>query len=189
MISTRFTRIAFLSLVLAPCLAAAQGDGPAKPEPKAQEAQTEPKVATPTPQPYLLTLTVTESDLGKPSMEKTYTLIVIADENRTGDESLRDEDDIPFKSEKGQEYKAVGTNMDFSNATRQGETLIVKLSVRNQSLAEKSNGVNLPQDHDWRIHAVAVLHPGKPTVVYSATDAITGHKVEILATAKLLDTK
>ena len=79
-------------------------------------------------------------------MEKTYTLIVIADENRTGDESLRDEDDIPFKSEKGQEYKAVGTNMDFSNATRQGETLIVKLSVRNQSLAEKSNGVNLPQD-------------------------------------------
>jgi hypothetical protein len=189
MISNRFTLAVLLSLALAPCLATAQGDKPAKPEPKAPEAQTEPKAATPSPQPFLLTLTVTESDSGKPTAEKTYTLTIIADDTHGSNESLRDADNIPYKSEKGQEYQAIGTNMDFSNATRQGDTLIVMLTVSNKSLAEINNDMNPPQNHEWRIHVAAALHPGKPTVVYSATDAITGHKVEVLATAKLLDTK
>jgi hypothetical protein len=189
MISTRFTLAALLSLALAPCLAKAQGDKPTKPEPEAQPTQSDSKPPKQQPQPYLLTLTVKESDSGKPSVEKSYALIVIADDNRIVLESLRDDDNIPFKTENEQNYRPIGTKMDFTHATRQGETLIVVLSVSNESLTEKSNGINLPQNHEWRINAAAVLPPGKPTVVYSASDGITGHKVEILATAKLLDTK
>jgi hypothetical protein len=187
--SMRLTFAALLCLTLAPCMATAQGEKPAKPEAEAAPAPAQPKPPKPEPQPYKLMISVKESDSGKPSAEKNYTLAIIADDSHSSYESLRDGDNIPFKSEKGEENLSVGTNIDFSDATRQGETLIVKLSVSNSTLTEKSNGINLPQSHVWRIQIVAVLLPGKPTVVYSATDATTGHKVEIQATAQPLNAK
>jgi glucose/arabinose dehydrogenase len=188
--STRLTLAALLSLALAPCLALAQGDKPAKAEPEAQPAPTESKAAKPQPQPYLLKVSVSESDAGKPSATKNYTLTVLADDNHSnGYESLRDGDRIPFNTEKGQNYHDLGTNLDLSNPTRQGETLIVKLSVSGNSLVNSISltrppDQGLPAEHDWRIQVVAVLPSGKPTLVYSATDAVTGHKVEIQATAQ-----
>ncbi|MGA2167853.1 MAG: hypothetical protein ABSG62_06535 [Terracidiphilus sp.] len=187
--STRLTLAALLSLALAPCLGTAQADKPAKPEPEAQPAQSEPKAPKPQPQPYLLTLSVKESNSGKTTLEKSYTLTVIADDTRYHFQNLRDGDRIPYQGDKGQTYEDVGTNIDASEATRRGETLAVSLRAESSSLVATPNfnPGNLPQISRWNISVVAVLLPGKPTIVYSATDAISGHKVEIQATAQPLN--
>ena len=187
--STRLTLAALLTLALAPCLATAQADKPAKPEPEAQPAQSEPKAPKPQPQPYLLTLSVKESNSGKPILEKNYTFTVVADDNRFHFQNLRDGDRIPYQGDKGQTYEDVGTNIDASDATRRGEALAVSLRAESSSLVATPNFSpgNLPQISRWNISVVAVLLPGKPTVVYSATDAISAHKVEIQATAQPLN--
>lgn len=56
-------------------------------------------------------------------------------------------------------------------------------------MQDEAGEAALPQEHDWVISVAAVLVPGKPTLVYSTTDAVAGHKVEILATAKRLNEK
>jgi hypothetical protein len=45
----------------------------------------------------------------------------------------------------------------------------------------------VPQINQWSTSVVALLLPGKPAVVYSAADAISGHKVEIQAAAQPLN--
>jgi hypothetical protein len=76
-----------------------------------------------------------------------------------------------------------------NHGTRRGEAILIGLGVESTSLAAKSDGINLPQINQWRISVYAVLVPGKPTLVYSATDALTGRKVEIQATAQPLSGK
>jgi len=185
--SRRFAFGALLSVALVPCLAAAQSDKPAKPEAETQPAAAESKTPKTPPQPFQLTVTITESDAGKASAEKTFVVTLIADDLHGTFESLREGDRIPYTSEKGAEYHTVGANIDFRDATRLGENLVVRMTVGNNTLSGKSNAPALPPDHDWRVGLVGVLAPGKPTLVYSATDEISGHKVEIMATAKLLN--
>ena len=187
--SARLALATLLILAFVPCSALAQDDRPAKADAEAKLPQSQASMPKQPPEPFLLTISINESDAGKPAAGKNYVVTVIADDNHGNYESLRDNDRIPYTSDKEQKYHSVGTEIDLTNATRQGETLFVKLTVGNNALAEKGNGVNLPQDHDWRVAVVAVLPSGKPTVVYSATDAISGHKVEILATAKLINYK
>jgi hypothetical protein len=187
--STRLTLAALLALALAPCVATAQGEKPAKPESETP-ATPEPKAPKPEPRPYQLTISVKESNSGKPVLEKIYELTVIADDNRYSRQNLRDGDRIPYQSEKGQQYEDVGTNIDATDALRRGETLAVNLHLTSSALVPTPNynpGGNLPQISQWSVGVVAVLLPNKPTIVYSTTDGISGHKVEIQATAQLLN--
>jgi hypothetical protein len=186
--SKRFVLAVILVLALASRLVTAQGEKPAKPEPEAQPAQSEPKVTKPEPRSYLLTISVKKSNSSRPAVEKSYVLTVIADDNRYQHQSLRDGDEIPFQGEKGQAYEEVGTNLDVNDATRRGETLSVNLRAQSSSLLSATNIIpgSLPQISRWNISITAVLVPNKPTVVFSATDSISGQKVEILATAEPL---
>jgi hypothetical protein len=187
--SIRFTLAALLAFALVPCLATAQGEKPTKPESETPAAQSEPKPPKPEPRPYQLTVTVKESNSGKPVLEKNYDLTVIADDNRFSRQNLRDGDRIPYQSEKGQQYEDVGTNIDATDALRRGEALAVKLQVTSTVLVPTPNYLpgNLPQISQWSVGVVAVLLPNKPTVVYSAVDGVSGHKVEIQATAQPLN--
>ena len=188
--ATRLTFATLLGLAIAPCLVLAQSEKPAKPEAETSPAQSEAKAPKMSPQPYLVRLSVIESDAGKPTVQREYTLAILADDNRgIGNESLRDGERFPYTGEKGPAYQTIGTNVDLTNATRQGDVLIVRLSVDNDSLLEKSNGVALPSMHNWRIQVIGVLIAGKPTVIYSATDTVTGHKVEIVGTAQPINVK
>lgn len=186
---TRFTLAALLAFALVPCLAKAQGEKAVKPESEPTSAQSEPKAPKPEPRPYQLTISVKESNSGKPVLEKNYALTVIADDNRFSRQNLRDGDRIPYQSsDKGQSYEDVGTNIDATDALRRGEALAVKLQVTSTVLVPTPNYVpgNLPQISQWSVGVVAVLLPNKPTIVYSAADAVSGHKVEIQATAQPL---
>lgn len=73
--------------------------------------------------------------------------------------------------------------------TRLGDALVINLRANDTSLAAKSNGADLPFEHDWNIQVTTVLAPGKPAVIYSETDGVSGHKVEIEATAQVLNAK
>jgi hypothetical protein len=190
--STRIALAALLTLTLAPCVAAAQGDKPAKTEPEAQPAQSEPKAPKTEPRPFLVTISVKESNSGKPILEKTYALTVIADDTRYHFQNLRDGDRIPYQGEKGQSYQDIGTNIDASDVTRRGDALAVSLRLTSNVLVATPNftpGNLLPQISQWSVAVVAVLPPNKPTSIYSATDRISGHKVEIEATAQPLTTQ
>ena len=187
--STRLTLAALFLLALAPGVAAAQGEKTAKPESETPAAQAEPKPPKPEPRPYQLTISVKESNSGKPVLEKSYVLTVIADDNRYQHQRLRDGDRIPYQSEKGQQYEDVGTNIDVTDALRRGEALVANLNLTSTVLVATPNFTpgNLPQISQWSVGVVAVLLPNKPTIVYSATDGVSGHKVEIQATAQLLN--
>jgi hypothetical protein len=189
--STRLTLAALLALTLASGLATAQGDKAAKPESETAATQAEPKPPKPEPRPYLLAISVKEFNSGKPIVEKSYALNVVADDNRYHYQNLRDGDRIPYQGEKGQAYEDVGTNIDASDATCRGEALAVSLRVTSTVLVPTPNYTpgNLPQISQWSVGIVAVLLSNKPTIVYSATDGISGHKVEIQATAQPLTTQ
>jgi hypothetical protein len=181
--STRFTLVFLLGLALAPSFTLAQSEQPEK-EVKPAQSQIS------TPQPYLITLAVKESSSGKAVLEKNYSLTVVADDARyNAPVTLRDSDRIPFESRNVLEYHDIGTNIDCNAASRRGEMLIISIRVESNSLAAKPDGVNLPVETKWSTSVVASLLPGKPTVVYSSHDALTGHKVEILATAQQLNNK
>jgi len=184
--SARHTLAAILTFALAPWLVSAQGEKTVKPEPETPSVQAESRAPKPDPQPYLLSISVKESNSGKPILEKDYVLNVVADDTRYHNQSLRDGDRIPYQGEKGQAYQDVGTNIDASDATRRGEALAVSLRLNSSVLVATPNFTpgNLPQITQWSVGIVAVLLPGKPTVVYSAADGISGHKVEIQATAQ-----
>jgi hypothetical protein len=186
--STRLALAALLAFNLAPCLAFSQGEKAAKSESETQSAQAEPKVTKPDPKPYLLTISVKESNSGKPILEKNYSLTVIADDTRYHFQNLRDGDRIPYQGEKGQAYQDIGTNIDASDVSRRDDALAVSLRLTSNVLVATPNFSpgNLPQISQWSVAVVAVLAPNKPTVVYSATDAVSGHKVEIQATAQPL---
>jgi hypothetical protein len=178
---------ALLGLALAPCLSLAQGE---QPEPEAKPAQPQISNPKPSPQPYLIMIAVKESNSGKPILEKNYSLTVIADDPRYNySENLRDGDHIPYSTGNGHEYHDMHTDIDCNNVYRRGDMVAVGLRVESNSLVANPDGVNLPLETKWSISVIALLLPGKPTVVYSATDALTGHKVEILATAQLLNSK
>src|SRR5271157_1297217 len=119
---TRVTVAALLTLAIAPWLATAQGDKPAKPEPDAQAAPSQSRPPKPQPQPFALTVVVKESDSGKPILEKSYTLSAVADDDSSMYANLRDGDRIPYVGEKGREYYDVGTNIDAQRPTRRGDT-------------------------------------------------------------------
>jgi hypothetical protein len=187
--STRLTLALLLVLAVAPSLVTAQGEKPAKSETETQPAQSESKDPKPEPQPYLLTVSVKESNSGKPILEKNYALNVVADDRNYRFQNLRDGDRIPYQGEKGQSYQDVGTNVDAQEATRRGDALIVTLHLNSSVLVPTPNYTpgNLPQISQWSVGVVAVLLPNKPAVVYSATDGVSGHKVEIRATAQPLN--
>jgi hypothetical protein len=103
--------------------------------------------------------------------------------------SLRDGDRVPYMGEKGREYFDVGTNIDAVRASRMADGIFLSLHVTCNSLLAKADGINLPQVNQWNISVVPILVPGVPAIVYSATDALTGRKVEIQATVQLLGTK
>lgn len=185
--STRLTLAALLGFAIVPCVAFAQGDKPAPPVTQ-PSASSDSNSSKPEPKPYALTLVVKETSSGKAVQEKNYTLTVIADDKAYYSQNLRDGDRIPYSTKDGQNYQDVGTNIDAQQASRLGDSLVVTIQVDSTSLVATPNfnPGNLPQISQWRVRLVAVLPTGKPTVIYSATDAISGHKVEITATAQTL---
>jgi hypothetical protein len=186
--NTRLRLAALLILALAPTLAAAQGDKSANSETKVVSSQS--SGSKQPPQAYSLAISVKEADAGKEAVVKNYALTVVSDDDRGGGNvSVRDGDRIPYMGDKGREYHNVGTNIDVNRATRLGDALVINLRANDTSLSAKSNGVDLPFEHDWNIQVTAVLVPGKPAVVYSATDGVSGHKVEIEATAQVLSAR
>lgn len=184
--STRITFATLLALALAPCLAAAQGEEPTKPETVVRPLASQ---AKPEPQAYSLTVSIKEAESGKAAVEKSYILAFIADTPRANRASVRDGDKIPYMSDKGQQWADVGTNIDVIEAMRRGESLAIDLRVSSSSLVAKTNGVDLPQMNQWTVDVNAVLPSGKATLVYSTTDAVSGRKIEIVATALALGTK
>jgi hypothetical protein len=187
--SMRLTLAAIL--LLSPCVALAQGETQAKPDAGTASTKVRPMPAKPDPQPYELTVTVRESGSGKAGREKTYKMTGFADDQDFWGVRLRDSDRLPYMGEKGREYFDVGTNIDAQHAKRRGETVALNLSVTSSSLspgsssAAKVDGVNLPEVMQWSVGVDVSLIPGKPAIVYSVTDATTGHKVEIEATVQL----
>jgi hypothetical protein len=132
----------------------------------------------PEPEPFLLSLTVKEST-------------VVAEDRLHQVQNLRDGERIPYSEKDGQNYQDVGTNIDVQQPTRLGDSLVVTVQVDSTSLVPTPNFSpgNLPQISQWRVHVNAVLPPGKPTVIYSAIDGISNHKVEIQATATPLNAR
>ncbi len=124
--STRLALAAALSCAIAPCLAAAQGDKPNQP------------ANQPEPKPYLLALTVKESSSGKAVQEKSYTLVVIADDTIYRHQNLRDGDRIPYLGKDGQNYQDVGTNIDAQEVARRGDALAVTIQIDSTSLSGNS---------------------------------------------------
>ena len=180
--STRILFAALLGLALTPSFVLAQDTQPAK-------AAAEVK---PQPQPYLLTFTIKESLAGKSAVEKNYALTVIADEEDSNHRtvSMRDSDRVgEKKTENGDDTFYVGMNIDVWRVKRRGEVLIVDLRADCDSPVAKGVDGNHPETRNWKISIVAVLVPGKPTVIYTSADAVTDHKVEIVATAKPLGEK
>ena len=145
----------------------------------------------PEPEPFLLSLTVKESSSGKFVQEKNYALTVVAEDRLHQVQNLRDGERIPYSEKDGQNYQDVGTNIDDQQPTRLGDSLVVTVQVDSTSLVPTPNFSpgNLPQISQWRVHVNAVLPPGKPTVIYSASDGISNHKVEIQATATPLNAR
>ena len=178
--STRIALVALLSLVLAPSLVLAQGDQPAK-----AVAEVKPQ---PQSQPYLLTFTIKESFGGKSAVERNYSLTVVADdESYHHNVSVRDSDRVALKkTDGGFDTFSVGADIDIAHVSRRGDVLIVDLRADSDSPVAKSVDGNFPETRNWKISIVAVLVPGKPTVVYTSADAVTDHKVEMVATAKPL---
>jgi hypothetical protein len=177
MTQTRLTLAALLSLALAPCLAMAQGENSTQaPKPPSQA--------------YELTVTVKESEGGKALVDKTYTITILANDSTYNYEHLRDGDHVSWKNDKGEMLgDNIGTNVDVNHPTQQGDKLILELKVSNTLLLGKGESESRPQEHDWIVSIMAVLVPGKPAVVYSTTDTVAAHKVEIQAAAKLLGAK
>jgi len=185
--TTRLALAAVLALGFVPLFAGAQ-DKPAEPE---SSPSSGPKEAKPDPQPYTLNVSVKESNGGKLVQEKNYTLTVIADDRLYSRENLRDGERIPYQRDKDQNYQNVGTNIDTSEASRRGDALVVTFNLNSSAMVATPNYSpgNLPEISEWSLHLAAVLLPGKPTIVYSTTDAIANHKVEIQATATPLNAR
>ncbi len=184
--STRLTIVALLAFATASCVAAAQSDNADKTGPKTKVTELETVEVSPQPMAYNLTLSIKESDSGKVAVEKSYTLTILSDDPRYGYTNVRDGDKIPYMSDKGRQWVDVGTNVDVTECKRHGNVLSLKLAVSSSALVAKTNGVDLPQVNQWSIAIIASLAPGKPSVVYSTTDATSGRKVEIQATATWL---
>jgi hypothetical protein len=176
----RLVLAVLFTLALAPCFILAQDSKLAKPE-----AEVKPQ-----PQPYLLTFTVKESFAGKSAIERSYTLTVLANDDKYHNVSVRDSDRIAEKQvDGGVKNFRVGTNIDVSNLSLRGEFLIVDFRADSEMPVAKSVDGNFPETREWRISVASALVIGKPTVVYSATDAATDHKVEIVLTAKPITDK
>jgi len=177
-ISKRLILAVLFSLMLAPCLALAQDSKP--------EAEVKPQ-----PQPYQLTFTVKETFAGKAAVERSYTLTVITNDDKNHhDGSVRDNDRTAEKQADGgnKEFR-VGTDIDVYRLSHQGNLLIVDFRADSEMPVAKSPDGNFPETRTWRISVSAALVLGKPTIVYSATDAVTDHKVEIVLTAKPITDK
>lgn len=184
---TRLVLAALLSIALSPAVASAQGEEPTSADTKVAPLQS--ASARPQPQPYLLTVSIKETDSGKAVMEKTYVLTVLADDNRGNNIQVRDGDRVPFVTDQAHEFHNVGTNLDILNVTRIGNALVIGMRMNSNSLAAAPDNAKLPIEHNWNSAVAAALIPGKPALVYSATDGVSGHKVEITATAQLLSLK
>lgn len=176
----RFTLAVLFSLILAPCLGLAQDSKPAK-----SEAEIKPQ-----PQPYQLTFTVKETIAGKAMVERSYTIPIFADVNPYQDGSVRDTDRSASKQvdDKMVEFR-VATEIDVNRASLRGDLLMVVFRADSEMPVARGVDGNFPETRDWRISVSAAVVPGKPTVVYSATDAVTDHKVEIVLTAKPITDK
>lgn len=109
----------------------------------------------------------------------------MADDRLYSRQNLRDGERIPYQTNKDQNYQNVGTNVDASGASRRGDALVVTLDLNSNALVATPNFSpgNLPELSEWSLRLTAVLQPGKPTLIYSATDGLSNHKVEITATA------
>jgi hypothetical protein len=104
--STRLILTALLSLALAPCLAAAQSDKPAKAEAETQPAPSETKTPKLPPQPLLMMVTVKSSETGKTIQEKYYSLTGMANYDRYEPETIRDGNRVTYTGEKGNGFIA-----------------------------------------------------------------------------------
>ena len=189
--STRFTLAAALALAIMPHVASAQTESVTTGNTGKVVENGGPSAPKPDPQPYTLNLSVKESSGGKLVLEKNYTLTVIADDRLYSRENLRDGERIPYQTNKDQNYQSVGTNVDASGASRRGDVLLVNLDLNSNAIVATPNFTpgNLPELSEWTLRLTAVIPPGKPTLIYSAADGLSNHKVEIQATATPLNAK
>ncbi len=180
-IAKRLAFAVLFTLALVPCLALAQDSKPAKPE-----AEVKPQ-----PQPYLLTFTIKETFAGKAAVERSYTMTAFAgDRYRQGGGNIRDNDRFAEKNiDGGKEEFKVGTEIQVGEIEQIGANLIVNFTATSEMPVAKGIDGNFPETRNWRVGSKILLVPGKPTVVYSATDAVTDHKVEIVLTAKPVNDK
>ena len=141
----------------------------------------EPQNAAQPEQSFQLTLTLKVTDHGKATIDQTYTLAATP----KSAPFVRDGDKIPITTgtEGGNtqfQYIDLGTNIDFTDVHLVGSSLAMTIKVEISSVApDATNKKDDPIIRNTRYSISPAAPIGKQIVIYSSSDAATGHKVEI----------
>jgi hypothetical protein len=141
---------------------------------------SEPQNAAQPEQSFLLTLTLKVTDHGKATIDQTYTLAATP----KSAPFVRDGDKIPITTgtEGGNtqfQYIDLGTNIDFGDVHLVGSSLAMNIKVEISSVAPDATRKDDPIIRNTRYSISPAVPIGKQIVIYSSSDAATGHKVEI----------
>jgi len=186
-------RIALIPLVFA---SASVGQAQSTETPKPAETQ----------ESYVLTLTLKITDQAKVTTNQVYTLTALnavrdgslsSLDNRArefSNPSVRDGNRVPILTSKDGDksevqYIDIGTNIDIQSVQKVGSLLAMQIKIENSAALPNPEWKEEPLIRQTRYSIAPAVTIGKLSTVYSSTDAVDGHKVEILLLAKPLDAK
>ena len=172
------------------------------------QAQTEEaKRPADTQESYVLTLTLKITDQAKVTTNQVYTLTAVnalhlgnglpsfSDGGKEfSSPSVRDGDKVPIVAstdgDKTQiQYIDTGTNIDIENLIKIGPLLAMHIKIENSTALPNPASKDEPIIRQTRYSIGPAVTIGKLSTIYSSTDAVDGHRVEILLLAKPLETK
>jgi len=137
---------------------------------------------------FLLTLTLKVSDHGKKLTDQTYTLTALT---HGPGPSVRDGDRVPITvSTKGNDtefqYVDTGTNIDITEVKDFGSFISMNIKVEKSAAVPNPANKDEPIVRDTRYSISPAVPLGKTITVYSCTDVLSGHTVEIQLLAQPL---
>jgi len=155
-------------LLVSPLLRAQQS-----PLPPANEASTQ--------ESFLVTLTLKTTDHEKKTIDQSYTMAVMT---HAGPSNVRAGDRIPLVvgmdgTKNSMQYIDVGTNIDLVNAKTIGSLFAVDIKVEISAAVPETLSKLDPTIRQAAYSVYPVVPIGKAVTVYSSTDSVTWHKVEI----------
>ncbi|WP_263356277.1 hypothetical protein [Acidicapsa ligni] len=153
-------------------------------QPAEKTAQERPKQ-----EPFLLTISLEASDHGKTTLKQSYTIATSANRSSGGDPSVRDSSrvQVPFGVGTDVESIETGTNIDLNDIKSIGSQLAVSLRIEINDFVIDPGGKLRPVRRTGRYSVNPVLPLGKLINVYSSTDPVSGHKIDIQIEAQPLN--